>query len=165
MSYTRPSIYMHGFTLNVLLSISSIWVFLFLTLEFLKLQNTPQMPCSNNLKIWNVFLSQDTQKGVFTVTTKDPNSGSTTAGMDYHGTGFSLMQMHSEESIDTVYDYIYTMGNAIDSLKIDSPREDYSQISTFLSDLAVYYTPKCNDSMEIPSLNSSILSKKLNGWI
>ena len=37
--------------------------------------------------------------------------------------------------------------------------EEYSPISTFLSDLAVYYTPKCDDPMEILSLDSSILNE------
>ena len=58
------------------------------------------------------------------------------------------MQMHSQESKGTVYNDIYTIVNAIDSLKIDSLLE-YSQISTFLSDHSVHYTPKCNDPMEI----------------
>ena len=66
--------------------------------------------------------------------------------------------MHSEES-GTVYDYIYTMDNAINSLNIDTLQEEYSQISTFLSDLAVYYAPKCDDPMEIPSLDSSVLNE------
>ena len=51
------------------------------------------------------------------------------------------------------------MDNDIDSLKIDSLPEEYSQISTFLSDVAVYYAPKCNDPTEIPSLESSILNE------
>ena len=51
------------------------------------------------------------------------------------------------------------MDNAIDSLKIDSLPEEYSQNRTFLSDLTVYYAPKCNDPIEIPSLYSSILNE------
>lgn len=50
--------------------------------------------------------------------------------------------MHTGESEGTVYDYIYTMDNAIDSLKIDSFPEDYLQTSTFLFHLTVYYAPK-----------------------
>ena len=56
------------------------------------------------------FVPRGTQKGVFTVIAKDNidlNSRSSTATMDYHGTGFSLIQMHSEESEGTVYNYIY----------------------------------------------------------
>ena len=101
-------------------------------------------------------------KGVFTVIAKDTidlNTRSSIATMDYHGTGLSLIQMHSEESEGTVYDYIYAMDNAIYLLKIDSLQEEYSQISTFLSDPAVYYALKCNDLMEISSLDSSILSE------
>ena len=37
--------------------------------------------------------------------------------------------------------------------------EKYLQIITFLSNLAVYYAPKCNDPMDIPSLDSSILNE------
>ena len=66
--------------------------------------------------------------------------------------------MQSEKSEDTAYHYIHMMNNAFDSLKIDSLPEEYSKISTFLSDLAVYYAPKYNDPMEIPSLDSSILN-------
>ena len=92
------------------------------------------------------FLPGGTQKGVFTVIAKDHidlGSRSSTATMDYHGTGFSFIEMHSEESEGTVYDYIYAMNNAIDSLMIDSLPEECSQINTFLSDLAVFYAPKC----------------------
>ena len=38
-----------------LLPIISKWVFQFFTWKFLKLQSTPQIPCSNNSNIWNVF--------------------------------------------------------------------------------------------------------------
>ena len=112
-------------------------------------------------KALKCFVPRGTQKGVFTVIAKDNidlNSRSSTATIVYHGTG-SLIQMHSEESEGTVYNYIYRMGNAIDSLKIDSLPEEYSQISTFLSDVAVYYAPKYNDPTEIPSLESSILNE------
>ena len=51
------------------------------------------------------------------------------------------------------------MNNAIHSLKIDSLPEKYSQISTFLSYLVMYYGPNCNDPMEIPSSESSILNE------
>ena len=51
------------------------------------------------------------------------------------------------------------MDNAIHSLKIDSLPEEYSQISTFHSNLVVYYAPKCNDPLEIPSLDYSIVKE------
>ena len=53
---------------------------------------------------------------MFTVIAKDNidlNSRSSTATMDYHETGFSLIQMHSEESEGTVYNYIYTMDDIL----------------------------------------------------
>ena len=77
------------------------------------------------------------------------NSRLSTATMDYHRTGFSLIQMQYKESEDTVCHCIHMMNNVFDSLKIDSLPEEYSKISTFLSDLAVYYAPKCNDPVEI----------------
>ena len=67
--------------------------------------------------------------------------------------------MHSEESEGKAYDNIYTMENDIDSLKTNSLPDEYSQISASLSDLALYYAPKCNNPMEIPSLDSSLLSE------
>ena len=67
--------------------------------------------------------------------------------------------MHSEGSEGTVFDYIYTMDNATHSLKIDSLREEYLQISTFLSDLAVSYALKCNNPLENPSLDYTILNE------
>ena len=42
-------------------------------------------------------------------------------------------------------------------MKIGSLPEEYSQLSTFLSDVGVYYTPKCNNPLKIPNLNFSIL--------
>ena len=52
------------------------------------------------------------------------NSRLSTVTMDNYRTGFSLIQMHSEESEGTVYDYLYTIDNTIDSLKINSlPKE------------------------------------------
>ena len=127
------SICMDGCALNVLLPIISIWVLFLLTWKLQKLQNTPQMPCSNNSKIWNAFYVEVHKK--FAVIAKDNidlNSRSSTATMDYGGTSLSLIQMHSEESECTVYDYIHTMDNAIHSLKIDSLPEEYSQICQIL---------------------------------
>ena len=75
------------------------------------------------------FLSQGTQKGVFTVIAKDNidlNSRSTAATMDNYGTDFSLIQIYSEESEDTVCEYIYTMDNDINFFP-----EGNSQIGTF----------------------------------
>ena len=73
------------------------------------------------------FLSWGTQRGMFTVIVKDNigfNSRSSTVTMDNYRTGFSLIQMHSEKSEGTVYDYLYTIDNTIDSLKINSlPKE------------------------------------------
>ena len=155
-----PSVYMDGIALKVLLQIDFVWVFLFHTSEFLKLQNRPWLQQFKDLKC---FLPQGTQKGVFTVVAKENinfSSRSSTATMNYHGNGFLLIQMHyAKESEGTVYNYIYTMDNVINILKIDSMPEEYSQISTFLSDLAVYYAPKCNNSMEIQSLDSSLLNE------
>ena len=155
-----PSVYMDGIALKVLLQIDFVWVFLFHTSEFLKLQNRPWLQQFKDLKC---FLPQGTQKGVFTVVAKENinlNSRSSTATMNYHGNGFLLIQMHyAKESEGTVYNYIYTMDNVINILKIDSMPEEYSQISTFLSDLAVYYAPKCKNSMEIQSLDSSLLNE------
>ena len=52
----------------------------------------------DNSKIGNVFCLE-TQKSVFTVFAKhniDLNTRSSNATMDYYGTSFSLIQMHSE---------------------------------------------------------------------
>ena len=68
--------------------------------------------------------------------------------MDYHETGFLLIQIHSEESDGTVYDYTYTIDNAIHSSKIDSLPEEYPEISTFISDLAVYFARKGNHASQ-----------------
>lgn len=113
----------------------------------------------DNSKIGNVFCLE-TQKSVFTVFAKyniDLNSRSSNVTMDYYGTSFSLIQMHSEISEGTVYDYTYTMDNAIDWLKIDSLPEEFLQISTFLTDLG--HAPKCKDALDIPSVDSSILNE------
>ena len=67
------------------------------------------------------FLLQVTQIGAFTMIAKDNidlSSRSSTVIMDYHRSGFLLIQMHSEESESTVHDHIHMMSNAIDSLKI-----------------------------------------------
>ena len=147
-SYTTLSICMNGFALNVLLPISSILIFLFFTWEFLKLQNILHIPC----KDLKSFLPRGTQKGVFIVIAKDNidlSTRSSIATVDYHRTGLSLIQMHPEESESTVWYYIYSINNAIHSLKIDSLPEEYSQISSFLSDLAVYYALNCNDPIQL----------------
>ena len=71
------------------------------------------------------FSRRSTQKGKFAVIVKDNidlNTRSSTATMDYHGTSLLLIQMHSEESECTVYNYIHT----IDSL------QQYSQICQIL---------------------------------
>ena len=44
---------------------------------------------------------------------------------------------------------LHIFDNAIHSLKIDSLPEEYSQISSFLSDLAVYYALNCNDPIQL----------------
>ena len=118
-------------------------------------------------KALKCFLPQRTQKSVFTLVAKENinlSSRSSTATMNYHGNGFVLLiQMHyAKESEGTVYNYIYTMDNVINLLKIDSMPEEYSEISTFLSDLAVCYAPKCNNSMEIQSLDSSLLNEAVH---
>ena len=131
-------------------------------LRILKITKQTADAMLEQFKDLKCFLPRATQKGLFTKIVKDNieiNLRLSTSTMDYHGTGFSLIQMHSEESEVTVYDFLYTMDNAIDSLKIDYFPEKYSQISTFLSDFEVYNTPKCDDSIEIPSFGSSILNQ------
>ena len=66
--------------------------------------------------------------------------------MDYHGTSLLLIQMHSEESECTVYNYMHTINRFP------------ATVLTNLSDLAVYYAPKCSDPMEVQSLDFSILN-------
>ena len=159
------SIFMDGFALNVLLPISFILLLSVLYLAILKTAKHTADAIFQQFKYLKCFLPRDIQKGVFKLIAKysiDLSSRLSTVTMDYHGTTFLLIQMHSEESARTVYDYIYTMDNSIDSLKIDALPEEYLQISTFLSDLAVCYVPKCNDPMEIPSLDSSILNEAVH---
>ena len=79
--------------------------------------------------------------------------------MDYHGTGFSFIQMGAEESEGSVYNLIYTMDKNPDSLKIDSLPEEYSQIRTFQPEVTEYYAPKCIDSLDTPSLQSAIFQE------
>ena len=95
------------------------------------------------------FSRRSTQKGKFAVIVKDNidlNTRSSTATMDYHGTSLLLIQMHSEESECTVYNYIHTINRFP------------ATVLTNLSDLAVYYAPKCSDPMEVQSLDFSILN-------
>ena len=132
-------------------------------LRILKITKQTADAMLQQFKDLKCFLPQGTQKGVFTVVAKENinlSSRSSTATMNYHGNGFLLIRMqYAKESEGTVYNYIYTMDNVINILKIDSMPEEYSQISTFLSDLAVHYAPKCNNSMEIQSLDSSLLNE------
>ena len=104
-------------------------------LKITKITNHTADAMLKQFKDLECFLRRSTQKGKFAVIAKDNidlNTRSSTATMDYHGTSLSLIQMHSEESECTVYNYIHTMDNAIHSLKIDSLPEEYSQIFQIL---------------------------------
>lgn len=63
---------------------------------------------------YNISVTFSKQHTVFAKYNIDLNSRSSNVTMDYYGTSFSLIQMHSEISEGTVYDYAYTMDNAID---------------------------------------------------
>ena len=90
----------------------------------------------------------------------DFNSSSNTATIDYHGTGFSLMQVGAAEFQDS-YQISYAMDTNFRSLKIESLPEEYTQIGTFQSEQFIYFAPKCLDSLSIPSLDSLVLKQAI----
>ena len=99
-------------------------VFLFFTWEFLKI--TKDLKC---------FLPRGTQKGLVTVIAKD-NTNLNTRSSTADTNTFWRIRWYS------LYDCIYTVNNTIYPLEINSLPEEYSEISNFLPDLAVYFASK-----------------------